>query len=82
MPGINARLKPILSAIIRYRVTVGQVDSASVDNCIAYIDVFFGEAAFVDTVAILIVEGISFNMGVGLEERVRGIILRSYGCQS
>ena len=82
VPGVDAGLEPTSCAIVGYGVTIGQVDSASVDNCAASTDVFFGEAAFVDAVAVLVAEGTSFGTGVGSEERVGGVVLRSYGCQS
>ena len=82
VPGVDAGLKPASSAIVGYGVAVGQVDSAGADNCAAGADVFFGEAAFTDAVAVLVAEGASFSAGAGSEERVGGVILRSYGCRS
>ena len=80
VPGINAGLESASCAIIGYGVTVGQVDSAGADNCVAGADIFFGEATFTDTVAILVAEGASLGAGAGSEERVGGVVLRSYGC--
>ena len=82
VPGVDAGLESASCAIVGYRVAVGQVDSAGADNCMAGADVFFGEAAFADAVAVLVAEGASLGMGAGSEERVGGIVLRSYGCRS
>jgi len=81
VPGVDAGLEPASCAIIGYRVAVGQVDSAGVDNCMASMDIFFSEAAFADAVAILVAEGASFSTGAGSEEGVGSIVLRSHGCR-
>jgi len=80
VPGVDAGLEPASCAIIGNGVAIGQMNSAAADSCMAGADVFFGEAAFTDAVAILVAEGISFGMGAGSEEGVGGIILRGHGC--
>ena len=80
VPGVDAGLEPALCAIVGYGVTVGQVDLASADNCMAGADIFFSKAAFTDMVAVLVAEGASFSTGAGSEERVGGVVLRSHGC--
>jgi len=56
------------------------MNSAAADSCAAGADVFFGEAAFADAVAVLVAEGASFGAGAGSEEGVGGVVLRSHGC--
>jgi len=80
VPGVDAGLEPALCAIVGYGVTVGQVDLAGADNCMAGADIFFSKAAFTDMVAVLVAEGASFSTGAGSEERVGGVVLRSHGC--
>ena len=80
VPGVDAGLEPASRAIVGYGVAVGQVDSAGADNCTAGADIFFGEAAFTDAVAILVAEGASFSTGAGSEEGVGSVVLRSHGC--
>jgi len=80
VPGVDAGLEPASCAVIGNGVAIGQMNSAAADSCAAGADVFFGEAAFADAVAVLVAEGASFGAGAGSEEGVGGVVLRSHGC--